>query len=220
MTPLEASEFTRAYHSSLGRMRILGGAPALDLANTLHWRDGALADFIPDFESLTHWCVPAGLLNEKEADAVLQQARKHKVKAAVVHGKVLLLRDALKTWLVVSATNLNKGVAPKIADVRAIKSAIILAAGSESLGGILWLPPKRQIEALNLPLLRCVVAISALMLFPIDGDIRQCEADQCGGFFINQSRSKPRRWCSMDGCGNRAKATRFRQAQSRLPSIV
>ena len=55
---MEASEI-KAYHSPLGRMRMLGGAPALDLANTLHWRDGSLADFITEFQSLTRWCVPA-----------------------------------------------------------------------------------------------------------------------------------------------------------------
>jgi len=41
--------------------------------------------------------------------------------------------------------------------------------------------------------------------------IRQCEGDGCAILFLDLSRSGERRWCSMSGCGNRAKARAFRQ---------
>jgi predicted RNA-binding Zn ribbon-like protein len=40
--------------------------------------------------------------------------------------------------------------------------------------------------------------------------IRQCEGDTCALLFLDLSRSGERRWCSMAGCGNRAKARAFR----------
>lgn len=43
------------------------------------------------------------------------------------------------------------------------------------------------------------------------GRIRQCEGNGCAILFLDQSRSGRRRWCSMEGCGNRAKAEAFRQ---------
>jgi len=41
--------------------------------------------------------------------------------------------------------------------------------------------------------------------------IRQCEGDGCALMFLDLSRSGARRWCSMSGCGNRAKAREFRR---------
>jgi len=38
--------------------------------------------------------------------------------------------------------------------------------------------------------------------------LRVCEDEHCGWFFLDRSRNLPRRWCSMEDCGNRAKARR------------
>lgn len=40
--------------------------------------------------------------------------------------------------------------------------------------------------------------------------VRACEMDDCGGLFLDDSRGLRRRWCSMERCGNRAKAAAFR----------
>ena len=47
-----------------------------------------------------------------------------------------------------------------------------------------------------------------LVLAPPPQGVRAC--DRCGWFFIDSSRSRRRRWCSMKTCGNQAKATRHR----------
>src|SRR5256885_16448555 len=56
------------------------------------------------------------------------------------------------------------------------------------------------------------VAQQAVELFggPNFTRIRQCEGDGCALLFIDLSRSGARRWCSMESCGNRAKARTFR----------
>lgn len=41
--------------------------------------------------------------------------------------------------------------------------------------------------------------------------IRQCDGDGCAILYLDLSRSGRRRWCSMSGCGNRAKAREFRK---------
>lgn len=46
--------------------------------------------------------------------------------------------------------------------------------------------------------------------------MRQCESETCALFFIDTSRSGDRRWCSMSGCGNKAKVNAFRQRQRNL----
>lgn len=209
---MKSTEFVRTYISPLGPMRMLGGAPALDLANTLHWRDGNAVNFIPDYEELLGFCIPARLLSKDDARALKRLAKNHLGVARDAHGELLKLRAALKAWLAVSARNLNHGVAPKRAAVDEIRAAIARAGGKADLGEILNPVPASASEAIYLPLRRSAAAAAMLVLFPPANDIRRCEADHCGGFFIDDSRSKPRRWCSMDGCGNRAKAARYRLA--------
>jgi len=41
--------------------------------------------------------------------------------------------------------------------------------------------------------------------------VKACQGDGCGWLFIDGSRTRKRVWCSMDVCGNRAKARRFYQ---------
>jgi predicted RNA-binding Zn ribbon-like protein len=40
--------------------------------------------------------------------------------------------------------------------------------------------------------------------------LARCELPGCGALLLSRSRSDPRRWCSMETCGNRAKAAAFR----------
>jgi predicted RNA-binding Zn ribbon-like protein len=48
-------------------------------------------------------------------------------------------------------------------------------------------------------------------------DLRICEAADCGQLFLDDSRGRRRRWCSMTRCGNRAKALAFRERHLRDP---
>jgi predicted RNA-binding Zn ribbon-like protein len=44
----------------------------------------------------------------------------------------------------------------------------------------------------------------------------ECADDRgCGYLFFDTSRNHSRRWCSMESCGNRAKAQRHYQRKSR-----
>ena len=46
--------------------------------------------------------------------------------------------------------------------------------------------------------------------------VRQCADDRgCGYLFVDTSRNRSRRWCSMESCGNRAKAHRHYQRQQK-----
>jgi len=59
------------------------------------------------------------------------------------------------------------------------------------------------------------IARDAIVLFASDMSkrIRQCEGKTCALLFVDISRSGDRRWCSMSGCGNRAKVADFRRRQ-------
>ena len=43
--------------------------------------------------------------------------------------------------------------------------------------------------------------------------MKSCPGAHCGWLFYDTSRNRSRRWCNMDGCGNRAKARRYYERQ-------
>lgn len=199
----------RSYTSALGRMRMLAGDPALDFANTLYWRHGQEVDFLSDFQTLAQWCVPAGLLSETEKDRVLAGAAADPAAAATTHGRALKLRAGWREHLCATVVNdrqsawrgLPDAWAQLVSEAMADKCLVLSADRiPTTCGG----------ELLRLPLVRISLAILSLQLIPADRQIGRCEGDPCGGYFLNTSRSKPRRWCSMDTCGNRAKVRKFR----------
>jgi predicted RNA-binding Zn ribbon-like protein len=46
---------------------------------------------------------------------------------------------------------------------------------------------------------------------PLAQRIKKCSGEGCALLFVDTSRSGERRWCSMAGCGNKAKVSEFRQ---------
>jgi len=195
----------RSYTSALGRMRMLAGDPALDFANTLHWRDGREVDFLPDYGNLIGWSVPAGLLRESERAPLSAAAAVDPDAARNSHQQAIDLRTKWRAHLTEATGDPQKKLSPQLAETLAAllaEAQMVTATGDQvaSAGG----------RGLLLPLVRTALAIASLQLIPASREIGLCEGDPCGGFFLNTSRSKPRRWCSMDTCGNRAKVRKFR----------
>lgn len=46
---------------------------------------------------------------------------------------------------------------------------------------------------------------------PLAARIRECAGEGCALLFVDASRSGERRWCSMTGCGNKAKVAELRR---------
>jgi len=202
----------RAYFSPIGRLRMLAGDPALDFANTLHWRDGRQVDFLPNYRSLAEWSVAAGFLREDEMRILCDVGASRPEAAQAAHSSAIALRSVWRESLDERTrfptprrsgrdSALEALLASALADPRLLISAKARAG-----------EPRDHI--LLLPLARVALAIASLALIPGDRKLGRCEGDPCGGFFLNTSRSRPRRWCSMDSCGNLAKARRFRRRAS------
>ncbi|MFI5384977.1 MAG: CGNR zinc finger domain-containing protein [Fimbriimonadales bacterium] len=64
-----------------------------------------------------------------------------------------------------------------------------------------------------------LIALSAaeLLTSPLRDRVRECASETCGWLFIDHSKNRSRRWCSMSDCGNLEKAKRF-QERKRMDS--
>ena len=63
-------------------------------------------------------------------------------------------------------------------------------------------------ETLAAPLRPIVRSAAELLVSDQLDRVRECDGARCTWLFLDQSRNRSRRWCSMETCGNRAKARR------------
>lgn len=174
----------------------IAGDVALDFANTVYRRTPELgADLLDSVDALTAWLDRAGLLAAgtgfgdafDDTEAALGEARTLRglfwaVFDAQRHGRELP-GDALAGLLDAA----RRGIGSDI------------SMGSD--GSATPLTARGALTVLALHGLR-------LALSPPPRPVRAC--DRCGWFFIDTSRGRRRRWCSMKTCGNQAKAARYR----------
>jgi predicted RNA-binding Zn ribbon-like protein len=163
---------------------LLAGRPALDLCNTQlcgHERLNTTDD-------LSHWFVAAGLADHppriapRELDAVR------------------VLREELRGALLGSD-------GPRVAR--------IAAGWLDDAPGRLCVEPETLQPRFTPGDRTCSCLMVAAVLDALDlvrdspGRVRECADPSCPVMFVDTSRNGSRRWCSMEGCGARAKASTY-----------
>lgn len=172
---------------------LIGGDVALDLANTVYRRTPRLgADLLGQPRDLAAWLRHAGLAppgadaDVEVSDAALRTAR-------ALRADLWSLLDAQLEGRELPADALDHLLRAARRGVR----EIVLGHDGSTV-------PRTTEGALS------VLALHGLrlVLAPPQHPLRSC--DRCGWFFLDTSRSRRRRWCSMRTCGNQAKAARHR----------
>ncbi|HVT45530.1 MAG TPA: CGNR zinc finger domain-containing protein [Thermoanaerobaculia bacterium] len=186
----------------------------LAFANTAGFH--ALADrheTLGSFDALIQWAVEAGTLPRRDGRRLLQQGDDH---ARELLGRAVALRDALQSLFSRIARKRPPSL-PALETVNrelgnAMRHATIVAAGgayrwswerSESAERLLWPVVGNAADLLASPLLE---------------RLRECSGRDCSRLFIDRSRNGSRRWCSMEGCGNRAKVRRHYRRMKQIGS--
>ena len=194
------------------RFSFLAGRPSLDFANTVDWHaSDHPQDRLRDFADLVIWSERAGVLSEPDAQDLLAQGRRRPAEAASTFATALALREAL--YRAFSGVAAGQGVAPE--DLAALTAARRAIACREQLvedaGAYTW---RTDLADAGLDRVWWPLAQDAadLLTSPALQRVRECADDRgCGWLFLDTSPSGRRRWCSMEDCGNRAKALRHRQ---------
>ena len=192
--------------------RRVGGHPALDFLNTVD-PDLAVPDCLPDYARFLAWSADAGLVSGAERTALARAARADPPAAEAVFRQAIALREALRR--IVAARVAGRRAAE--ADVASL-NALLRSLGQPGLlvsNGLGFVRAQGGAgPALGEPLRRLLELSAAFLVSSDFAQTRACEAG-CGWFFVDRSPSKRRRWCSMEGCGNRVKAQRHYQRTAR-----
>jgi predicted RNA-binding Zn ribbon-like protein len=178
--------------------RFRGGSLPLDLTATLAGRlKPAPKELLDQPEDLSRWLVAAGLCLDPPAASPADVDLARELREAIY---------ALATSRIEAAAaagphleTLNRLAASPAAVPQLREGGAVALVGSTA--SLLALVAREAVELLG---------------GPEAARIRQCGAESCTLLFIDRSRKHDRRWCSMAGCGNKAKVESFRRRRRDL----
>jgi predicted RNA-binding Zn ribbon-like protein len=190
-------------------LRFDGGHVALDFVNSL----GGLATVDPrphdealnDYDDLLDWSRLTGVLAEDETERLARLARRRPAEAAQAFARALELRALIDRIF----RPLAGGNAPTERDLDKLRDAASQALdhGRLTRHGNAFRWSWHQAAALEAPLWPLAyAAVDLLTSGPLER-LRRCE--RCRWLFLDESRNRSRRWCSMEQCGTDVKKERY-----------
>ena len=186
--------------------RLLGGALCLDFVNTVDPRHRERRrEYLGRYEDVIAWGRHAGALSAEQHARLLHAAGGARPR---VYTRAIALREALYTLLTpanVDASRREQALA-ELNDELARSSS--MARLREDGDGFRW--DWADDGALDRVLWPIVRSAAELLTSDALGRVRECPGidGDCGWLFLDASKNETRRWCSMQACGNRAKARR------------
>ncbi|QOZ22708.1 ABATE domain-containing protein [Bradyrhizobium sp. CCBAU 51753] len=209
---------------------LVADSPGLDFLNSLATPVDTEVDWIGSGEDLIAWLLQAGLVTPEaiadmrkaaapgEFDAVAAQARKLREwfrgfvkahKGRPLKPKVLQELQPLNRILM-----RDEGFGQIVSRESGRRKPGGAGEDDAPVSGLAWRPQRRwrSPDALLFPIAKAMAELVC------DEDFRQvkaCEGHRCTLMFVDRTRGRARRWCSMAVCGNRAKQAAHRERASR-----
>ena len=188
-------------------LKLIGGAPCLDFANTVDWRTGEQPkDWLHDYGDLIAWCRHAGVLDRPRAECLLERAAAAPESAGAVFDQAIALREAIYHIFTASAS--GDPVDDDLALLNAVLTDVAAHLRLASTQGSFvwdWDDVKDHLEWPSWSIAR---SAADLLTSERRRRVRECAGPGCGWLFLDTSRNHSRHWCDMADCGNRAKAKR------------
>ncbi|MFE3737121.1 CGNR zinc finger domain-containing protein [Streptomyces sp. NPDC059134] len=178
----------------------LGSVLATSFTGTLSERHGTPVERIPVPHRLADWLASSGLAVDSCTTAQLELARELRES---IHAAATAV--AVRAPLPASAVHVIND-----RSARGRAAAILTPEGERHW----WLGPASRVEdALG------VIAADAIGVLSgeRDGRLALCASPTCRAAFFDTSRSRTRRWCDMNTCGNRQKKARFQAGRRKDP---
>lgn len=202
------------------RFDLSGGHLALDFANSISRRDSPekTVEHLNSYHDLISFAQQTGTVSSPQAEMLERQAESHSRSAAERLRTFIMLREAIfRVFL-----SLANGKPASSQDVVLIDNAATDALRHRHIvhanGDYEWQwNDDPRLERIIWPIAQ---SAAELLTSPDLHKVRECEARDCYWLFLDNSRNRSRRWCSMDACGNREKARRHYHRQRLLDDVT
>jgi predicted RNA-binding Zn ribbon-like protein len=196
------------------------GHLVLDFVNTLEWRGREQSEeSLNSYSDLIGWAREGGLLSESEVELITSTSTEEPKKAELALKAALELREGLYRVF----SNVVAGSSPQSGDLEILNDTILSTMANSKLewgehrltwgwrseknvfDRILWLIAQDAVELLTDGML---------------GRVGECADDRgCAYLFIDTTRNHSRKWCSMESCGNRAKARKHYKRKKMVEGV-
>ena len=186
--------------------KLVGGHPALDFINTVHdWNVSEPHDYLSEFADAIRFGKAAGLLTR--ADDLLPRQRTPRLELTRLRELRALLKRIFQTRLSGQAPN-NMDLGKLSTDLaEAARASRLMVANRRSPQVLVTREINAEKAGVALLRLRIVEAAATLLVSEAMRRVKSCPT--CGWLFLDASKNRSRRWCSMDTCGAVAKARRY-----------
>lgn len=186
---------------------LIGGNLSLDFINTEIIDSGLPKDLLEGVADLAAWGLAAHLLDARKAARLVSVwSRQHDG----VFKHVQAFRGRLRNMV----AGLARGEAAGATVIEAInaelanKSGVVeiqqTASGFEKLFRVEVNEPRQLLAPI-------AESAADLLCYADLAHLKKCENPECILYFYDTTKNHSRRWCSMAGCGNRAKVAAFYQ---------
>ena len=201
--------------AAIRQQRVVGGNLALDLVNTQNGPAGGPPedDVLHGYGDLLAWGHHVGMLSDAEADQLLRRSRRNPEAARATFDRAVASRGYLYELFDAIA----RGMPPPERTIARLQrdeaEALTHADLVPADGGFAW--SWAHDGDLARPLWPGIHAASTLWIDgPLDR-VKGCAA--CRFHFLDESKNRSRRWCSMDDCGTADKMRKYvaRRASAR-----
>jgi predicted RNA-binding Zn ribbon-like protein len=195
--------------TSTSDMRLSGGPPALDLANTVDSRRGRFGpDFLKSFDDLVVIAERTAVVESVALSRLRKKAAADPRRARTALGEAVALREAAYKLFIAEDT----GRAYPPAPLKVLETVAREGRSRERLlhtqSRFAWSLPFDEPEDVGR-----AFALTSLDLLIARSDrraVRECKGDNCGWLFLDHSKGGHRMWCSDASCGARSRIARFR----------
>ena len=191
----------------IDELRIVGGHLALDFVNTVEGEpDGEPGfDFLRGYGDFVAWSERVGALSKEEAGRLALEAKRRPEEAEAVYLDTLKLRDTL--YGVFRAVAEGGGPTSGSLEVLGGYECRALSRGKLAPGdhGFRW----EWTEEGDLASILWRVAHAATELLTSGSLDRLKRCAHCRWVFLDESRNRSRRWCTMEVCGTHEKVRRY-----------
>ncbi len=190
-----------------------GGQLALDFANSISRRNSPekTVEHLTTPRDLIWFARQTDIITPRETDGLQRLAESQKKPAAQVLRMAITLREAIFRAFLATAHKKQAS----LSDLESIQEAATDALAHRRIiaanGGYAWQwDAEPMLERILWPIAE---SAAKLLTTPDLKKVRECEASDCYWLFLDNSRNRSRRWCTMSACGNREKARRHYRRQ-------
>jgi predicted RNA-binding Zn ribbon-like protein len=194
----------------------IADAPGLDFLNSIAVPVDTQVEWLGSGEALLQWLEQSGMVNAEVLQRMRSTAVPGELDAVATQARALrewfrgFVREHMGAPLTPDALSelepLNRLLARD-----ALFGQLIAKHGKDDNGVALELAvdrPWRSPESLLLPV---ATAMAQLLVNADFRHVKACEGQGCTLMFLDTTRGRMRRWCSMAVCGNRAKQAAHRE---------